>query len=425
MLKKLKRKFIIINMTLVGLVVIIVFCAVCGYTYTENYSALRSRLENAVNAPSGGLTDLPEIGGGFEDFFGGNGGFDMFGSQPSNTNTESLAPSVVVFLDKDNTVLYTVEYYATISDESLESAVEKVLASGKELGTISEMNMMFLQTNGPVKKIAFTSTRELHDAMKTTFLAGLLICFVVLTIMFAVSLLLSSLAIKPVGEAWSKQKQFIADASHELKTPLTVILANNNILQSHPEDTLAEQQQWLESTQEEASRMKKLIDQMLFLAKSDAEQSPVVLSKINISEITERCALSFEPVAFEKGVTIHTSVSPDIVISSESSLYDRLLHILIDNAVKHAETGGFVTIALHKNGTHTFLSVNNTGSLISDEDLPHIFDRFYRADKARTSDVSSGYGLGLAIAKNILISLGGDITVSSTEEKGTTFIVMF
>lgn len=148
-----------------------------------------------------------------------------------------------------------------------------------------------------------------------------------------------------------------------------------------------------------------------------------VLSKINISEIAERSALTFEPVAFEKNVNIATAISPNIIINSEPALFDRLLHILLDNAVKHAEKGSTVKLVLGKDGVHTVIFVNNTGDIIAPEDLPHIFDRFYRADKSRTD--TGGYGLGLAIAKNILKTLGGSISVTSDSVSGTTFRVYF
>jgi signal transduction histidine kinase len=341
--------------------------------------------------------------------------------------TESVSPSVVVTLDNKNQVIMVSEYYAKISDEGLSLIINDAKNRPDGYRIIGNINIIYLkQTTSFGKKIAITDSSSLGETLKTTALTGSVICVAVLGVMFFVSLLLSSLAIKPVKEAWTRQKQFVADASHELKTPLTVILANNNILQGHAEETVAAQKQWLDSTQEEAGRMKKLIDQMLFLAKSDAEQTAPPMSKINLSELTERAALSFEPVAFEKNITIDTIIGENIIWVSNEELYERLLHILLDNAVKHAAENSTVVLALLKNGSRLFLSVNNKGDVINPDDLPHIFDRFYRADKARTSEASSsGYGLGLAIAKNILENIDGNIAVSSNEEDGTTFTVAF
>jgi signal transduction histidine kinase len=150
------------------------------------------------------------------------------------------------------------------------------------------------------------------------------------------------------------------------------------------------------------------------------------MSVINLSDIAERAALTFEPVAFEKNVNIRTIIAENLVFYSNPELFDRLIHILLDNAVKHSHNDTEILLALQKNGAKVFLSVNNKGDIIPREDIPHIFDRFYRADKARTSsNESSGYGLGLAIAKSILEKLNGDIVVSSNADNGTTFTVVF
>ena len=426
MLKKLKNKIIIINMTLVGLLVLAVFVFTLFYAYYDTRATLTEKLDNAIafhEMPESSI--FPEIGGDFGN--GNNGDRPALPKEKNDMKTESVSPSVVVTLDNKNQVIMVSEYYAKISDEGLSLIINDAKNRPDGYRIIGNINIIYLkQTTSFGKKIAITDSSSLGETLKTTALTGSVICVAVLGVMFFVSLLLSSLAIKPVKEAWTRQKQFVADASHELKTPLTVILANNNILQGHAEETVAAQKQWLDSTQEEAGRMKKLIDQMLFLAKSDAEQTAPPMSKINLSELTERAALSFEPVAFEKNITIDTIIGENIIWVSNEELYERLLHILLDNAVKHAAGNSTVVLALLKNGSRLFLSVNNKGDVINPDDLPHIFDRFYRADKARTSEASSsGYGLGLAIAKNILENIDGNIAVSSNEEDGTTFTVAF
>ena len=231
-------------------------------------------------------------------------------------------------------------------------------------------------------------------------------------------MLAAFLAVKPVKKAWEQQKQFVADASHELKTPLTVILANNNIMMSHRDSTVKDEAQWLESTQEEAGHMKNLIDQMLYLAKSDAGTAAVQYSDVNFSEIVEGAALNFEPVAFEKEIMIDTEIEPDIVLNGNATELNQLVHILTDNAVKYADKETTVTIKLSKKNDRVEFSVNNFGNVISKEDMEHIFDRFYRAEKSRTT---KGYGLGLSIAQRIVQSISGRLTVESTTENGTTF----
>lgn len=411
MLKKLQRKFIIINMLLVSSVVLIVFAGVCLYAYTAGKSQVTEQLTKAINIREEDveqIISIPELGG--------------IGRDPISIYDGN---AITVQLNRDNELVSTVELNARMSsEEALDRAISIVLSRDRESGTIRSMNLMYLRTETPRgMRIAFTDAEGFYSSIRTTVLVSGLLCLAILALMLLVSVILSSVAIRPVRRTWEQQKQFIADASHELKTPLTVILANNNILQSRPDEITPEQKQWLDSTQEEATRMKQLIDQMLFLAKSDAEQHPVTLSRINLSDIAERSALTFEPVAFEKAVTIETAITPNLFQNSEASLFERLLHILLDNAVKHAREGSAVTLTLQREGSHTVMTVRNRGDVISEADLPHIFDRFYRADKARTN--GNGYGLGLAIAKNILETLGGTVSVTSTEADGTAFRVVF
>lgn len=212
----------------------------------------------------------------------------------------------------------------------------------------------------------------------------------------------------------------LADASHELKTPLTVILANNNIMMSHKDSKVEEEIKWLQSTEEETQHMKNLIDQMLFLAKSDAESSKTELTKVNVSEVIEAASLNFEPIAFEKGIMLDCEIEPDIITYSNETMLNQLSHILIDNAIKYSVIDGIVKIKLSKLNNKIIFSVNNKGNVISKDEIAHIFDRFYRAEKSRTT---KGYGLGLSIAQNITNSIGGKISVESNEVNGTTFSV--
>ena len=241
-------------------------------------------------------------------------------------------------------------------------------------------------------------------------------------IIFVISLVLSGFAVKPVKTAWEQQKQFVADASHELKTPLTVILANNNIMMSHGSSTVSDEKQWLESTEEEAQHMKKLIDQMLFLAKSDAGETNLEMSDVDLSEIIEGASLNFEPVAFEKGVLIETQIDSGMILRGNALQLNQLAHILIDNAVKYSSPDSVIKIRLCKKGDSVEFSVNNRGNVIGENELEHIFDRFYRAERSRTT---KGYGLGLSIAQKIVQSMNGRLTSKSNEQDGTTFTAVF
>ena len=166
--------------------------------------------------------------------------------------------------------------------------------------------------------------------------------------------------------------------------------------------------------------MKNLIDQMLFLAKSDADSSKTELTKVNVSDVIEAASLNFEPIAFEKGIMLDCEIEPDIIMDSNETMLNQLSHILIDNAIKYSVIDGIVKIKLLKQNNKLIFSVNNKGNVISKDEIAHIFDRFYRAEKSKTT---KGYGLGLSIAQNITNSIGVKISIESNEENGTTFYV--
>ena len=226
----------------------------------------------------------------------------------------------------------------------------------------------------------------------------------------------------PGGKAWQQQRQFVADASHELKTPLTVLLADADILLAHPEQTIDSQRKWVEYIQDEARRMKELVEDLLFLARNDSaaekerKRQPVVLS-----DVCWNCMLSFEPVAFERGAQVNGDIDPEVRLLGDEGQLRRLVTILLDNACKYAGPAGVVTLRLGRSGERVTLTVHNTGEAISAEDQQHLFERFYRTDAARDRQ-KGGYGLGLSIVKEIIQAHGENIDVVSTEGVGTEFI---
>ncbi len=229
---------------------------------------------------------------------------------------------------------------------------------------------------------------------------------------------------RPVERAWAQQQQFVADASHELKTPLTVILANTGIVLARPTETVASQKKWLTYIQEEASHMKDLVEDLLFLAKHDDPKRTSNLVLVNLSDVVTGCLLRFETVAFEQHVKLESQIQPDLLLLGDPSGLDRLSGILLDNAIKYAGSGGQVSLSLQKSQDKLVLRVHNTGAPIAPEHLSHIFERFYRAESSRSRQFG-GYGLGLAIARSIVLAHGGHLSATSTAEQGTFFTAAF
>ena len=229
------------------------------------------------------------------------------------------------------------------------------------------------------------------DSLWPLIRSSLLVGALALGGFFVISLMLSGLALKPAEEAWEQQRRLVADASHERKTPLTVILTNTGILLAHSGDTIAQQQKWVEYIWDEAQRMRALVEDLLFLAKSDAgkETSPVT-APVDVSELTWSALLPFEPVAFEQGVEMESEIADQLTVQGNADQLRRLVAILLDNAVKYAGNGDRVKLVLSRpERGGVCLTVHNTGPAIPPEHLPHLFERFYRADdsRARTSAV--------------------------------------
>lgn len=408
MIKKLRRKFILINMGLVSTVLLIVFAIIFMSNYQRLQSESRDALHHAIEQRIDKPLPKPEIG-----------------RLPPGQKPIPITPVFSVVLNKNKDIIYTTQQNVSISDDVLKIALEKALESRNPEGILHDLNLRFLRREiREGTKIAFADRSNEINSMQ-----GLLLIFLVVGVggllaFFFISLFLSGWALRPAEKAWDQQRQFVADASHELKMPLTVILANIGILLAHRQDTITQQFKWVENTQAEATRMKKLVDDLLFLAKSDDARVPLVYSEVNFSDTVWSCLLPFEPVAFEQGVTINASIQPDIILKGNESQLKQLITILLDNACKYAGEKGIVSVTLVREQKKVCLKVNNTGTLIPVIDLPHIFERFYRADKSRARE-QGGYGLGLAIAKSIAENHHAKITAESTKDQGTTFKVLF
>ena len=311
-----------------------------------------------------------------------------------------------------------------IADDILSLVVEHITAGDVTFGILIQYNLFYYQTQvGNTTRIAFADSSRYLLYMRDMLYADSIIFLIALFVLLFIVRQLAKIFIKPVQKAWEQQQNFIADASHELKTPLTVILTNCDILQSHPEETVQDQMKWIDSTNEEAVHMKELVNKMLFLAKSENTKPQKLKEYINISELATKVMLQFDPVAFEAGVTLTSEIEDDVKAKADPTAMTQIIHILVDNAVKYAGLGGVVTLRLHKFKNNVFLSTNNTGDPIPEEDIPHIFERFYRSDKARTA--GSGYGLGLSICKSLAEQQKATISVKSNITSGTEFTVKF
>ena len=307
-------------------------------------------------------------------------------------------------------------YYDLNDHDALSEAVEAAMKSGTRQGVLREQGLRFCRQDGLLTvRIAFMDSSFEQDTLRSLTLAGALLFVAALAVVAALGWLLAGYITRPVERAWKREKQFLADAGHELKTPLTVILSSSALLEESADEG---QQPYVENIRAEGQRMKSLVEDMLTLWRTE-ERSPI-LAPTSFSEVVTEAALRFEPVAFEAGHALHYDIENNLSVLGEEEKLRRLVSILLDNAVKYAAPTTAVRLTLDKVGKQAVLAVENEGVPIPAEKLQHIFDRFYRADESRGE--KQGFGLGLAIAQEIVRGHRGNISARS-DERATVFTV--
>jgi Signal transduction histidine kinase len=260
-----------------------------------------------------------------------------------------------------------------------------------------------LNLNGDLIIVNNTSIK---DYLISNLCKSFVVFIILELIIIYISYLLTKWLVKPVKESFLRQKQFISDASHELKTPISIIMASAEAFEDNPKE-----KKWLDNIKSETERMSKLVTDLLDLSKLEDTEHKEVYNEVNLSKIIENKALSFESLMFEQELTLKLNIENDIIYKCNQDKIKELLSILIDNAIKHSYQKSSIEVSLMKNKNIIILSVKNRGDTIPKTEQEKIFDRFYRGDKSRNRD-SNRYGLGLAIAKSIVQNHKGNITVN-------------
>ncbi|MCF0121004.1 MAG: HAMP domain-containing histidine kinase [Oscillospiraceae bacterium] len=397
MLKKLRTKFILIIMVialvfLINVTGIIVY-NICWEISAEYEGHLVYRIENYINGISKGNPngDGPPRGLLYSFMIAEKGADGKYKIVASRT----LEPE---------------------SDEALQEYCEDALEEKQTSGILFKHRLRYFRWVDD-SLIAFMNCSDELQVYMKLFRTSALSDLGVLVLMFGISFFLARWAVKPVESAWKQQNQFISDVSHELKTPLTVILTNTEMLQSDEPDN-----RYVQSIDVMSQQMRGLVESLLELARMDNAGETLCREPINMTKLVNSALLPFEPVFFEKELTLESDIADGVSTVGSADHIMQVVGVLLDNAQKYTSEHGSVKVKLSQVKNNCCLSVASTGEEISPEDLVNIFRRFYRVDKVRSMNHS--YGLGLSVAKSIVERHEGRIWAESKDGVNTFFVTL-
>ena len=309
------------------------------------------------------------------------------------------------------------QVHMQLSPETLQSLAARItltgeLSSGKLEQDGKQYRYLAVIQNETVWAVIAECSQE-QALMKTLKRNSLLFILFGAFLLIPVCAVLTKWVSKPIETAWERQNDFVSDATHELKTPLTVIATNTEAVMANPDSSIKSQEKWLDSIQGETTRMAGLVGDLLFLAKIDANEIHPDPEELEITELLEEMCMDRESRIFEAGRNFDYEMTPGIRYRGDSRLIRRMTNALLDNAEQYTPEGGSIRIVVNRDRKLRLrIVISNSGETIPPDALKKIFDRFYRVDPARARD-TGGYGLGLCVAKSIAELHGGSITASS------------
>ena len=396
MIRRLRLKFICVNMLIVTVMMGVIFGLVYHFTQTGLETQSVSMLQSIAAEP-------------------------FRPNRPGKPPEGVQLPFFMLELDEDGSLTAAGGGYYDLTDEEfLNTLVSAADESDAPIGVLPEYGLRYCRSVTPFGERIVFADMSSEQAMLSHLLQT---CAVIAVLCFAAFLLISWLlarwAVQPVEKAWQQQRQFVADASHELKTPLTVIMTNAELLNS-PDFDETRRSQFAAHILTMSRQMRQLIEEMLDLARTDSGQSTLIFSQVDLSRLVSDAVLPFEPVFFEAGLTLAVDIQPGLTVRGSQQHLRQTVDILLDNARKYAAPSGEISVTLTRCGGRCRLAVSNPGPEISKADLQNIFKRFYRADEAHTQRGS--YGLGLSIARNIILRHRGRIWAESKNGRNTFFV---
>lgn len=397
MISSLRRRFLVIAMlSLAGTLFLLCLAINVGYRLINTHRAdtvIHTLYQNAGSFPS------PEEGPLDP---GAYSGFQITQETPFETRY------FMVHIDNGQNVLeVNAEHIAALDSKMVVDRVDEILDSGKTSGYLGYYRYGVFQDEDGISIIGldcFLQLQAVGSVLRITVLASL----ACIAIVFVLLVLLSRRVVRPFAENLEKQRQFVTDASHELKTPLAIISANTGLLEA-----TVGSNRWLESTQTQITRLDRLIHHLIELARTEEALPEGELEPVDLSQLVEDAVQDFQPLAEAAGETLSASIQPGLVLQGSGENLARLCGLLLDNSVKYCDPGGHICLTLARRGRGVQLTLSNPCAGLDPAVIPKLFDRFYRADGSRARD-SGGSGIGLSTARAIVRRHKGKLTARST-----------
>ena len=403
MIRKLQRRFIRIALVALTVAMVLVVLIVNA----ANWFSVRQELTEIISfLPDSGPVDHMDMGGRLAD---------------KNRHTRNLVGesrwfSVALGADgrQKNVDLANM---ADLDEETAAALAQQALQSGRNAGFLQDYLYQIRDNPRTGRTVLFLNCETKLTGVRNLALISGLACLGGILLAFVLVALASRKAIEPTLRNMERQKQFITNASHELKTPLTVIAANMDLMQMEQPDS-----QWVKSTKKQTAQMRRLVDELVYLSRMEEEGAPLVMETLALTPLLEEAAEPFEAMAEYQGKKMMVDAGNGLTLRGDRASIQRLLSTLLDNAVKYASAEGAICVSARGEGRHILIRVSNdVDQPLTAEQCSRLFDRFYRADPSRSKEKQSGFGIGLAIAAAIVEKHGGSLSAAMEEKNRLVF----